>query len=184
MSAQLLNLAIPLIGMQVARKIPFDDPQVLLGMRMAYVTSQLLCMSAYYYVTFKIKSKNDTAVLKYVEPKPPLTADPPKLVTTTNRAYDLEQASTGLRGVLMGVAMMIFLHLYMKYDAPLFLQSLMPLKAVYESKVVQIHLLGRPATGDLKRPFKAGGMMGAATDAKTDAKSIKEAEQASVKKEQ
>lgn len=28
------------------------------------------------------------------------------------------------------------------------------------AEVVQIHLLGRPATGDLKRPFKAGGMMG------------------------
>lgn len=59
-------------------------------------------------------------------------------MTTTNQAYDLEQASTGLRSVLMGVAMMIFLHLYMKYDAPLFLQSLMPLKAVYENSMCNL----------------------------------------------
>ncbi|MBW0508293.1 hypothetical protein O181_048008 [Austropuccinia psidii MF-1] len=184
MSSQLLNLAIPLIGMQVARKIPFDDPQVLLGMRIAYLTSQIICLSAYYFTSYKIKTKNDTTVLKYVEPKPPMTNEPGKLVTTTIRDYDLSQTSTAIRSVLMGVLMMMFLHLYMKYDAPLFLQSLMPLKAVYENKVVQIHVLGSPATGDLKRPFKTGGFMGASMDAKTDAKSIKEAEQAKVKKEQ
>lgn len=184
MSSQLLNLAIPLIGMQVARKIPFDDPQVLFGMRMAYISSQLICLSIYYWVSHKIKSKNDTTVLKYVEPKPPMTNEPGKLVTTTNRDYDLTQSSTGLRGVLMGVLMMSFLHLYMKYDAPLFLQSIMPLKTVWENKVVQIHLLGQPATGEFKRPFQTSGFMGAATNPKTDAKSIKEAEQASVKKEQ
>ncbi|POW00109.1 hypothetical protein PSHT_13228 [Puccinia striiformis] len=60
----------------------------------------------------------------------------------------------------------------------------MPLKTVYDNKLVQIHLLGQPATGDLKRPFQTTGFMGAATNAKTDAKSIKEAEQAGVKKEQ
>ncbi|CAH7690972.1 inorganic phosphate transporter Pho88 [Phakopsora pachyrhizi] len=184
MSGQLLNLAIPLIGMQIARKIPFDDPQVLTGMRMAYILSQLSCLSIYYYTASKIKSKNDTTVLKYVEPKAPMSPDQAKLVTTTVRDYDLNQISTGLRSVMMGVLMMLFLHLYMKYDAPLFLQSLMPLKTTYENKVIQIHLLGRSATGDLKRPFKTGGFMGAATDAKTDAKSIKEAEKSSVKKDQ
>jgi hypothetical protein len=33
----------------------------------------------------------------------------------------------------------------------------MGLKALYDSKLVSIHLLGKPAEGDLKRPFKAGG---------------------------
>lgn len=63
------------------------------------------------------------------------------------------------------------------------------------AEVIQIHLLGRPATGDLKRPFKAGGLMGAAlvpaayrspahclaaasSEAQTDQKAIKEAEKA------
>ncbi|KAA1096003.1 hypothetical protein PGT21_002098 [Puccinia graminis f. sp. tritici] len=184
MSAQMLNMAIPLIGMQVARKIPFGDPQVLFGMRMAYVSSQVICLSIYYWLSHKIKTKNDTTVLKYVEPSPPMTNEPGKLVTTTNRDYDLAQSSSGLRSVLMGVLMMCFLHLYMKYDAPLFLQSIMPLKTVYDNKLVQIHLFGHPATGDYKRPFQTSGFMGAATNAKTDAKSIKEAEQASVKKEQ
>ena len=37
----------------------------------------------------------------------------------------------------------------------------MGLKALYDAKPVAIHVLGEPAEGDLKRPFKAGGMFGA-----------------------
>ncbi len=56
--------------------------------------------------------------------------------------------------------MMGFLHVYMKYTQPLFIQSLMGLKGLYDAKPVAIHLLGKPAVGDLKRPFKAASMFG------------------------
>lgn len=36
----------------------------------------------------------------------------------------------------------------------------MALKNLYDSKPVKIHILGEPAEGELKRPFKAGGMFG------------------------
>lgn len=47
----------PLIGMQVSRKIPFDDPQVLMGMRGAYILSALLCLAAYYVASLKVRLK-------------------------------------------------------------------------------------------------------------------------------
>lgn len=48
-----------------------------------------------------------------------------------------------------------------RYTQPLFIQSLMGLKNLYDSKLVMIYILGKPAEGDLKRPFKgSGGMMG------------------------
>jgi len=50
--------------------------------------------------------------------------------------------------------MMGFLHIYMKYTQPLFVQALMGVKNLYEAKPVAIHLFGKPAEGDLKRPFK------------------------------
>jgi len=37
----------------------------------------------------------------------------------------------------------------------------MPLKSLYDSNMVQLHILGKPATGELARPFKAAGMFGA-----------------------
>jgi hypothetical protein len=57
-------------------------------------------------------------------------------------------------------------------------------KTALESKLVQIHVFGKPASGDLKRPWKAaGGFMQAATggamgEVKSDKKSIEEAEKA------
>lgn len=100
------------------------------------------------------------------------------------------------------------MHGYMKYTQPLFIQGIMPIKSLYDSKVrrahfgfppnpliradlfrslswlhafafpprastpavhqqiLKIHLLGQPATGELKRPFEApAGLMDAATKA-------------------
>ena len=73
--------------------------------------------------------------------------------------------------------MMAFLHGYLKYTQPLFVQSLMGLKGLYDAKPIAIYILGKPATGDLKRPFKAaGGMFGGASDPQTDSAAIAEAE--------
>lgn len=73
--------------------------------------------------------------------------------------------------------MMGVFHLYLKYTQPLFIQSLMGLKNLYDAKLVAIHLLGKPAEGDLARPFKTPGMFGApATGPQTDAAAIAEAE--------
>lgn len=36
----------------------------------------------------------------------------------------------------------------------------MALKNLYDSKPIKIHILGQPAEGELKRPFKAGGLFG------------------------
>jgi hypothetical protein len=42
------------------------------------------------------------------------------------------------------------------------MQALMGVKGIYDAKEVHIHLLGTPAEGDYKRPFKAApGMFGA-----------------------
>lgn len=72
---------------------------------------------------------------------------------------------------------MAFMHLYMKYTNPLLMQSILPFKSALEQNIVQIHVLGKAASGDLKRPFKAASMFGVpAGGAQTDKKSISEAE--------
>jgi hypothetical protein len=104
----------------------------------------------------------DLTTLKYVEPAPMGSAEEPKLVTTTIHAYDLTQLRALFKAQLMGVGMMAFMHLYMKYTNPLVIQSLIPLKGAFESNLVKIHIFGEPAAGELKRPFKAAaGFMSA-----------------------
>ncbi|KAL4247951.1 SRP-independent targeting protein 3 [Abortiporus biennis] len=184
MNAATSNLVISLVSMQVARKIPFDDPQVLTYVRIAYVAVQLIALAVYYYTSSEIKRKNDQTVLKYVEPANPLSGDSGQLVTITVRDYDLQETSKLVRGVYMGIAMMAFLHGYLKYTQPLFIQALMGLKNLYDAKPVAIHVLGKPADGDLKRPFKSAGMFGAATGPLTDKAAIDEAEKKVGKKEE
>jgi len=178
MNAATSNIAISLVVMQIARKISFDDPQVLVYARIGYISAQIIVLCAFFWTTLKIKQKNDLTVLKYVEPKNPLSPDSGGLVVTTVKDYDLGEVSKGMRGVYTGVAMMAFLHLYLNYTQPLFIQGIMALKTLYEAKPVKIHLFGQPAEGDLKRPFKSGGgLFGmAAGEPGTDKAAIDEAE--------
>ncbi|KAJ7695033.1 inorganic phosphate transporter [Mycena rosella] len=195
MNPAVQNLVISLGVMQVARKIPFEDPDILNYVRIGYVTVQVVVLGIYYYISMAIKRKNDQTVLKYVDAPsamarspsdwigfPILTSkqsqEPGKLVTTTVRDYDLSETSKLLRSVYMGIAMMGFLHGYMKFTQPLFVQGIMGLKGLYEAVPVKVHLLGQKAEGDLKRPWKAaGGMFGAAAGGpQTDNAAITEAE--------
>jgi hypothetical protein len=108
------------------------------------------------------------------------STEEPKLVTTTIQAYDTQQIKAAFRSQLMGLAMMGFMHIYMKYTNPLLIQSIIPLKGAFEANLVKIHLFGQPASGDLKRPFKqAAGFMSALQQggaAQSDKKTIEAAE--------
>ncbi|KAG1820832.1 inorganic phosphate transporter [Suillus subaureus] len=166
MNSGIQNIVISLGAMQVARRIPFDDPEVLNYVRIGYVASQVVIMGAYFYVSYKVSRVFQNTY----------SPDSGGLVTTTVRDYDLSETSKLLRAAYFGVAMMAFFHLYMKYTQPLFIQALMGLKNLYDAKPVAIHVLGKPAEGDLKRPFKAASMFGAAAGPQTDAASVADAE--------
>jgi hypothetical protein len=127
--------------MQVSKRIPFEDPTWLTGIRGLYVLSNLIIVSIYLFVGKKIKDKNgtfpkpriddksgtkdptDQTTLKYVEPAAPMSGDEPKLVTTTVGEYDTSQLKSALKSVVMGVGMMGVMHIYFKYTNPLLIQS-------------------------------------------------------------
>jgi len=52
--------------MQVSKKIPFDDPNVLNGVRALYVVSNLLIAAIYFYTKIQIDKKRGTS-----KPQPP-----------------------------------------------------------------------------------------------------------------
>lgn len=113
------------------------------------------------------------------------STEEPKVVTTTVHAYDQQQLRALFKAQFMGVGMMGVMHLYFQYTNPLLIQSIIPFKGALEGNLVKVHVFGQPASGELKRPWKAagglGGMMGGAGgagDIKTDKKSIEAAERA------
>lgn len=165
--------------MQVSKRVPLDDPNVLNLVRGIYILSNIIIVSVYAYTQYLINKKKgmclhsmrttridinavgiDMTTLKYVEQPQMGSAEEPKLVTTTVHKYDSDQMKALYKAQLMGVGMMAVMHLYFKYTNPLMIQSIIPLKGAFEGNEVKIHLFGQPATGDMKRPFKApAGLM-------------------------
>lgn len=182
MNPQITNLVVILGMMQVSKRIPFDDPMWLNGIRAMYVLSNVIIVGLYLYVGSAIKKKNNNTTFKYLEPAPPMSGEEPKPVTTTVSEYDNSQLKAAFKGVLMGVGMMGVMHLYFHYTNPLLIQSIIPVKSALESKLVQIHVFGKPAIGDLQRPWKTSnfmqGMTGgdAAAASSANKKSIESAE--------
>jgi hypothetical protein len=103
-------------------------------------------------------------VLKYVDSAQPFSQEQPPVITTTVQDYDTTQLKSGVKSAFMGIGMMGVMHLYFGYTQPLLVQSIMPIKNLFESKVAKIHLLGNEATGELKRPWKTGGLFAGAGD--------------------
>ncbi|KAI9763042.1 MAG: hypothetical protein M4579_000106 [Chaenotheca gracillima] len=179
MNPQITNLVVILVMMQVSKKIPFDDPMVLNGVRTLYVVSNLIIVGIYVYIQSAINKKKDMTTLKYVEPAPMGSTEEGKLVTTTVHAYDQQQLRGMYKSQLMGIGMMAVMHIYFQYTNPLLIQSIIPLKGAFEGNLAKLYLFGQPAVGDLKRPWKASGGfpgMGGA-EMKSDKKSIEAAEQ-------
>ena len=50
----LVTLVFDVLFLQVARKIPFDDPEVLLYARIGYVSAQLIVLTAYFVCSSKV----------------------------------------------------------------------------------------------------------------------------------
>ncbi|RMY14915.1 hypothetical protein D0867_06982, partial [Hortaea werneckii] len=103
MNPQITNLIIILVMMQASKKIPFDDPNVLNGVRALYIVSNLIIAGVYIYTKVQIDKKKDMTVLKYVEPAPMGSTEEPKAVTTTIHSYDQQQLRGLFKAQLMGV---------------------------------------------------------------------------------
>ncbi|KAH3684812.1 hypothetical protein WICPIJ_004207 [Wickerhamomyces pijperi] len=182
MNPAITNLVLMLVLMQVAKKIDFEDPDIKFYVRVAFITAQSITLGIYLYTRSIINKKNDLTTLKFVSPPNSLAGETEgKLTVTTVKEYDLEQIQTATKGVFTSLAMMGFMHLYMKYTNPLFMQIISPIKGALELNIVKIHLFGQAAVGDLKRPFKAASMFGGFggnSEAKTDKATVEAAEKA------
>ena len=153
MNPAITNLGVMLVMMQVSRRLDLEDPTILFYVRVAYLSCQAIALAVYAITRAKINAKNDLTTLKYVEPANAMAGETePKAVVTTVKEYDLKQINSQIKSVFTSLAMMGFMHVYMKYTNPLVMQSVSSVKSALEANIVKIHLFGTPASGDLKRP--------------------------------
>ncbi|CAD6589575.1 MAG: hypothetical protein CYPHOPRED_004876 [Cyphobasidiales sp. Tagirdzhanova-0007] len=183
MNAQIATLAIGLALSQGAKRLNLDRPEVLWPIRFLYIGVQVGIFALYMFIAQRIRKKNDNTLLKYVEQKPfsGQTGEPPMVVTTTVRNYDLLEVSKAIRGLATGIAMTGFMHLYLKFTQPLLVSSLTVWISLYRAQIVRLHLRNQEGQEDLKRPFRAGpGWMSSGSGPSTDKVSIEAAEKANL----
>ncbi|KAF9275681.1 hypothetical protein BGZ68_010589 [Mortierella alpina] len=170
-------MALVMGSMQITNRLDLEDTktkQLILG---AYA----IVLGVSYLIQRRIQAKKDTTVLKYLDQPKPLSGEQPKLITTTNMAYDLEQNAAAQKQALIGLALMVFLHFQFGVIRPLVVQSILPVKNALQSKFAQVHLFNKPAEGDLRRPWKADNPF-AALSGNAEEPQSEAAEKAAIKK--
>ncbi|KAJ3046567.1 hypothetical protein HK102_013132, partial [Quaeritorhiza haematococci] len=102
-------------------------------------------------------------------------------ISTNIHDYDLKQLRQQLNQIALGVSILAFIHFKFGYIRPLVLQSVLSLKTLYGTQLVQVHLVGKSASGELARPWKPKTMFGQAQQPMTP-KEVKAKERREAKK--
>ncbi|KAI9095519.1 inorganic phosphate transporter Pho88 [Phlyctochytrium arcticum] len=179
LASQVTNLAVVFGLVQLANKLDLDNEANVNYLRVGYLGMQICVAVAYAIVYRRVLQKNDQSNLTFTEVKNPLSPQNSETVRTTVKDYDVGKLKELFRSQVTAMVILGFIHFKWGYLRPLLLQSVLGFRSLYQTQLVQIHLLGRPATGDLARPWKAASPFSApptpVTEKEIKAKDRKEA---------
>jgi len=74
--------------------------------------------------------------------------------------YDMAKVKQMVGNTCLTMAISIFLYYKFSILKPLAIQSVFAIKNLAEQPLVMIHIFGKPATGELARPFKSTNLLG------------------------
>ena len=163
------NVVLMVVVAVAAKRIPLDKPEILLWLRGIFFASNIGVLGCCLVIHRKIRRNGDhstaqhtfsvtdilpadTTSLSYTGQQAQETS-PNKEVTVY--AHDKKFLSTLYRLPLRGLLMVAFMHFYMKSTKPLILQSILPLKALWEADIFRVHIRGHAASGELQRPWRS-----------------------------
>ncbi|KAI9476905.1 inorganic phosphate transporter Pho88 [Coemansia mojavensis] len=150
MQDQVLQLAVIFGTMHVVKRAGLESPEYAPLIRGAYAVTTAIILGLTFYLKTQIRTRNDTTALEYDDPTP--GSQQGRIVTTVAK-YDLAEIAKLQKSTLFTAAIVVFMHFKFGYIQPLILQSLLPLLNLYKNPLFQIHVLGKPATDSLKRPW-------------------------------
>ncbi len=154
-----------------AKRVPLDTPEILPWLRGFFFASNIGVFGCCLAIHWKIR-RNGSFVIPYhtlsatntseVDTTPLLYTDaaeqqaqeasPSKQMTVY--AHDRNFLSALYKLPVKGFLVVALMHFYMKSTKPLLLQSVLPLKALWEADIFRVHVRGHAATGELQRPWK------------------------------
>jgi len=164
MSLKMLVAPAIIMGLNYAG-IDYTNPNTILSARILYGVGQLAVLLLSLFIFLRIKKNNDSTTFKIKKPVGMLEAakqaQAPKsegeddLEEVTVVDYDTAELWKLVKGNLIGMAITLFIHIKWGFVPPLVIQVAMSPVTLWSNPLVQLYLIGKPATGSLARPFKA-----------------------------
>ena len=157
-----------IIVAMAAKRIPLEKPELLPWLRGLFFASNIGILGCCFVIHWKIRQNGDPLIAQQaisVTEVSEADAAPAVLseqhaqeasqckqmtVYTHDREFLLALYKLPLRGLLV-VALM---HFYMKSTKSLLLQTILPLKALWEADIFRVHVRGHATSGKLQRPWK------------------------------
>ena len=152
-----------------ARRVQFDRPDVIPWLRGICFTSNIGVLCCCFLIHWKIRRKGSprmagsTSAIADLE----IADSTPLISTAEQRAreevvreqmtvykHDRQFLSALYKVPMRALLVIAFLHFYMKSTKSLLLQSILPLKHLWDAEVFQVHIRGRAGSGKLQRPWK------------------------------
>ncbi|KAI9298697.1 hypothetical protein K502DRAFT_362128 [Neoconidiobolus thromboides FSU 785] len=149
----ILNFILVIVLTQVLRFFDAENPSVLNGIRLMYVTANGIVYGILYYCYLQIQKRGNQKELSYNENPPAYSDAAPVTIITTYEEYDKAELIKFVRTSLISMAISVLIHYRMGYVQPIFIQSILPLKNIFNNPLVKIYLLNHPEVNELKRPF-------------------------------
>ncbi|KAJ2779890.1 branched-chain-amino-acid transaminase bat2 [Coemansia javaensis] len=146
----ILQLVVIFGTMHIVKRAGLEAPEYVPMIRAAYAVATAAILALTFHLKSLIQKRNDTTALEYDDPTP--GSQNARIVTTACK-YDLGEVAKLQKSTLLTVAIVASMHKFGGYTQPLILQTLLPALNMYKNPLFQIHVLGRPATDSLKRPW-------------------------------
>ncbi|KAJ3292267.1 hypothetical protein HK104_005427 [Borealophlyctis nickersoniae] len=170
MNPQIVNLGLAFGIIQLANKFQLDKEENVMYLRIAYLATQLICGGILLFALQKVQKANGPFD-KEVE-----------TIRTTVRDHDRKKLREQFVSQLVGVSIIALMHFKWGYVRPLLLQSVLGLRAITQTPIFKIYILGQPATGALNRPWKQASPFGQTVADVPTAKDLKAKEKKEAKK--
>jgi hypothetical protein len=164
------------LAIAITRMIPMQDATVLSRLRVAYVFSNLSLLGIGFYIHLRItrisKEHSSWRIGYKRQCVDKLPADNGARGQTgldfqrfpSDRSihvgrHDRHWLWRHYKSILRSFIFVGVLHLYLGKSKVLVLQTLLPLSRFVKSNLFKVHVLGRPATGPLERPWKEDSLL-------------------------
>ena len=154
-----------------AKRVPLEDPKLLPWLRGLFFASNVSILGFCFLIHWKIRQNRNRPVIRQAQ-QAISASDPPKadampLARTEQQAQEISQSKqvtiyTHDREFLLalyklpvrGLLVVAIMHFYMKSTKPLLLQTILPLKALWEADIFRVYVRGHATSGKLQRPWK------------------------------